>query len=362
MADIDVEALIDRIYEAGAVPELWRSVLDELTRLADGLGGTLIVPNTGHWLATDGIESMVADLISTGLINSNERTRRLLELEPISFYRDSDVFQVEHLPHEPVYRDFFIPRGGGLGTATVVNAPSGDRMILHVERAYADGPVADAALHQLNLLRPHLARASLVSARLQMSRAVATAAALESLGLPAVVVDRLGRAVAANPSFDALVPTLVEDRRNRIRLADPDADALLVAAFDGLDASGVPTPARSIAVPGTSEHGAAIVHVVPIRGASHDVFSMGRALVIVTPVAARSAPAGLVQGLFDLTPAEARLASALSEGQSLTAVARSTGRSIATVRNQLRALLDKTGMRRQVDLVRLLLSVGGPPL
>jgi DNA-binding CsgD family transcriptional regulator len=32
------------------------------------------------------------------------------------------------------------------------------------------------------------------------------------------------------------------------------------------------------------------------------------------------------------------------------------------VRNQLRALLDKTGMRRQVDLVRLLLSVGGPPL
>lgn len=133
------ERLLDRIYEAGAVPELWTGVLDELTRIAGGIGGAFVVPSLGRWMSTPGIEEMMADLMTTGLISNNERTRRLLSLSPIGFYRDVDIFALEDLPNEPVYRDFFIPRGGGFGTATVIDAPSGDRMILHVERALSHG-------------------------------------------------------------------------------------------------------------------------------------------------------------------------------------------------------------------------------
>ena len=60
--------------------------------------------------------------------------------------------------------------------------------------------------------------------------------------------------------------------------------------------------------------------------------------------------------LYGLTRAEARLAAALAQGQSLEEISSVFGISIATVRTQLNAVFGKTGTRRQPELVALLLS------
>jgi DNA-binding CsgD family transcriptional regulator len=60
-----------------------------------------------------------------------------------------------------------------------------------------------------------------------------------------------------------------------------------------------------------------------------------------------------------ITPAEARLARALLHDQSLADFADENGISIHTARVQLRSLLDKTGTRRQAQLVRLLANAFG---
>jgi DNA-binding CsgD family transcriptional regulator len=59
--------------------------------------------------------------------------------------------------------------------------------------------------------------------------------------------------------------------------------------------------------------------------------------------------------MFDLTPAEATVAAALMSGLDVKQIADANRRSVHTVRSQLRAVLQKTGARRQVDLVQLLL-------
>lgn len=58
--------------------------------------------------------------------------------------------------------------------------------------------------------------------------------------------------------------------------------------------------------------------------------------------------------LYALSPAEARLAHHLAKGLSIEEHAVAAAVSIATARNQLRAVLGKTGYRRQQDLVRAL--------
>ena len=66
-------------------------------------------------------------------------------------------------------------------------------------------------------------------------------------------------------------------------------------------------------------------------------------------------PAGLVpalQVLFHLTPAEARLASALASGMDLREASRMLDIGRETARTQLRAVFAKTGTTRQADLVR----------
>lgn len=71
---------------------------------------------------------------------------------------------------------------------------------------------------------------------------------------------------------------------------------------------------------------------------------------------------------FGLTPAEARLARKLRDGRSLQDAADDMSVSINTVRNQLRAVFDKMGLKRQSDLVRALTElsslanlIGGDP-
>ncbi|KQM85462.1 hypothetical protein ASE67_13725 [Sphingomonas sp. Leaf23] len=57
--------------------------------------------------------------------------------------------------------------------------------------------------------------------------------------------------------------------------------------------------------------------------------------------------------LFDLSPAEARLTSALAGGASITEYAATRGIATGTARVQLNRILSKTGTQRQADLVRV---------
>ena len=64
--------------------------------------------------------------------------------------------------------------------------------------------------------------------------------------------------------------------------------------------------------------------------------------------------------LFDLTPAEARLAAVIAGGHPPRDAALRLGVTEATARTTLKRILAKTGTRRQADLVGLLKSAAGP--
>src|SRR3546814_15201040 len=73
----------------------------------------------------------------------------------------------------------------GWSAGTGVQVPTGDNIVFSVERAFTDGPVAAESVARLNLLRPHLARSALVSARTQHKRAQGAAQAPPPPPLPA---------------------------------------------------------------------------------------------------------------------------------------------------------------------------------
>ncbi len=124
-------ALIDRIDEAGAIPELWADLLDDVARVVECTGAALLVPTAGRWVASNALRDLVDDFVTSGLAATNERTKRLLGTNPPGFVIDRDVFSDEEIAREPAYQEFFIPRGGGSGVGTVISAPSGDVIIIH---------------------------------------------------------------------------------------------------------------------------------------------------------------------------------------------------------------------------------------
>lgn len=98
--------------------------------------------------------------------------------------------------------------------------------------------------------------------------------------------------------------------------------------------------------------------MVPICSRQLD-FGARRAVVAVlikTKTASKSLQWQVLCKLYGLTPAEARLTVALTQGASVKSYAEANSVSLNTVRTHLKAVMAKTETRSQVDLVRLLLD------
>ena len=118
-------------------------------------------------------------------------------------------------------------------------------------------------------------------------------------------------------------------------VADAWADALLADALAAL-LIGNRHAVTSIAVAATAERITMVLHLLPVRGAAHDIFTQSNALLVVTPVDRAAVPtAEVLQGLFDLTPAEARVARGIGMAETIDALADATGVNRETVRSQV---------------------------
>ena len=298
-------------------------------------------------------------LMDSGWITRSDRYNRQLRAKQAGFIPDRTLYSsLEEMANDPAYRDMLYPRGMGWASGTAIALPTGDEMLIALERAYDKGSASAAELATLNEMHPHLARASFVAARMQMERARAASQVFALLGIPALVFADNGKVIAANQLIEGLSNFVAWRAKDQIALIDVSADALLrdaIATADQDDMANV----RSFPV--RNAEAAMVAHVVPIRGSARDVFSRCAAMLMLTPVTRPEAPpVELIRSLFDLTPAEARVARGLAVGQTVKGMAEDTGTSANTVRTHVSAVLTKTGYSRQSDVVALLNGLRPP--
>ncbi len=186
-------------------------------------------------------------------------------------------------------------------------------------------------------------------------------AAIEALGLidlPAAVLGPRGQPLAANGLFENLMPHITHKRCERLAFCDAIADALFTEALTQPARVSAPDAVRAIPIRARGEQPPMIVHFISVQGKARNVFAGASCVLIVTQLKPPLVPGTeVLQGLFDLTPAEARVARGIGGGQTVEAIAEGFGLSRETVRSQLKAVLGKTGFVRQAELVALLAGV-----
>jgi DNA-binding CsgD family transcriptional regulator len=144
---------------------------------------------------------------------------------------------------------------------------------------------------------------------------------------------------------------------DRVSLKDKGADRLLRDAVATIDSESKPE-VRSFPVRDAEAESTMIAHVIPIRLSARDIFVRCFAVLALTPMTRPQAPpVELVQSLFDLTPAEARVARSLASGKTVEAIATEGGVSLNTVRTHVRGVLEKTGCTRQAEVIALLSGI-----
>lgn len=202
---VDRESLIDRIYEAAIVPELWPGVLHDVSALGGCFGGILFTTaarQITHWTSSDDVHGLFEDFLANREAqDDNIRLKHGIAAKHHGFFGNHQLYGRAEMERSAMYTTFFFPKGLGYAAGTVLPMPNGDLAVFDLERRLADGPASAEELARLDAIRPHLARAAALSTRLGLERAKAIVEALGQAGMPAAVLGAGDRVLAANQPF-----------------------------------------------------------------------------------------------------------------------------------------------------------------
>ncbi|UVC12163.1 helix-turn-helix transcriptional regulator (plasmid) [Rhizobium sp. TH2] len=349
--------LADAIYEAAFVPELWSKALERLAQLSTSVGTALFLFSDGRptrGRALDSQHEELAAFLTSDTLPFSASVQNVCRAQPSSFVDFDSLLTNEEKANDVAqirYRSMGI--GAHLGTA--IPMPSGELVIFVQQRLIESGPYGRKETRLLNRLRPHLARASMIAVRLGLERAENAVNAMETMGFPAAVLSDLGRVRATNVLFDRLSQVFLTTAFGGLAISGREANGLFQQAIRAMREDREPL-VRSIPLAPREDRAPLIIHLLPLRRAAHDIFANGDVMLVATTVGASAmVPAAtILTGLFDLSPAEAKLATSLAVGLTLKAAAAEQGIQVSTARYYLERVFQKTGTHQQSELVALL--------
>ncbi|MEZ5571659.1 MAG: helix-turn-helix transcriptional regulator [Halioglobus sp.] len=217
----------------------------------------------------------------------------------------------------------------------------------------------------LGLLTPHLRQAIGIYAKLNRmtSERDLYAGAVNQLSVASIILDEQGRLLTTNAVGRALLDQGegLSLREGRLHIEGRDINKELQQALTTIikaQLRGETSVVRALRVPrggGRSDLGL-VIRPVPSSQWSEGQSSPSAAVFISDPDLQESTSRQILGELFDLTPAEANLATLLARGLSLAQVSSAQNISQHTARAQLKSIFAKTGVSRQAELVRLVLK------
>jgi DNA-binding CsgD family transcriptional regulator len=358
---MNYEKIVDQIYLASADAQLWPEVLDSIASNISAVGGIILARRSDFWTGwkySDCIPTSLDDYLVTKS-HLSRSTQLLLSKQRAGFVGEHDLYDSdEDFRADAMMSDWGLAQGLHHAAATAIQVPSQDFIVVQFQRKAGEPAFETAAIEHLDAFRPHLARAGLLAARWRMEKLEAAAIALAQIGLPAAVIDAHGKVLVANDLIQHSNALVSWQPNDRVLLVDRAARPLFdraVATLRNPSESAV----RSIGVRGPDDADAAVIHVIPATGWARDFFGGGFGLIVATPLAREAGPINfeLLQGLFDLTAAEARVAGAVADGLGPREIADRAGVSYETVRSQVRSVFAKTGTNRQNALAALLARI-----
>ena len=223
----------------------------------------------------------------------------------------------------------------------------------------------DGARH-IASIAPHAHQMLLISktADLKQSEAAALADTLNGLAAGIFLVDAGRRIVHANTAGHDILRAddFLRSISGQLVARNTQANRTLDQVF--ADNGGVAIGTRGIALPLTARDGERyVMHMLPLTPATRTGIGMACkavAALFVRKVALDSRCGELVARTFELTPAELRVLLTIVEVGGVPETSAALGIAESTVKTHLHRVFDKTGARRQADLVKLAAGFSNP--
>lgn len=353
--------LISGIYSAVLAPEQWDSSMVAIARAFEAHTASLVFSESGsHTLMHAKMPLAAAKAYATHY-ERLDHVLRAVETGPLGVVRTGAELM---WPYQNCEFQIDWARPHGLHDGLFVRLTSGPSVV-SLAIAKVKGPDRfDSPEHVdlINLLTPHLQQALRMQSHLDDldHRSGDLAGASEAVSHGIVIVEKR-RSVYANVAAERILRANDGLRIDNgcIRAEAPHVDAQLehsIARASDLDSSD-PWDGSFLCTR-TSGRRSYIVHVTPIDPNSVAAPTSGRVMVIIVdPERQPVPPAMLLRRLYGLTRSEAEVALLVMRGEGLSPIAEELSVSLTTVKTHLRHVFEKTGIHRQAELVRLLVTL-----
>jgi len=368
MGELDkFSQLVSSIYDAGLDFEQWPVVLEQL---ADALEASSAVFRAGNLLNTQGkwisvrIDPAFDPLYAAYYKEANKLWQRA-GIRPVeSCVSDREVISKEELVRTEFYNDFLLRQDIHTALRTYVLAKDDWQAVISVGRSPRRGEWECEHLDLLRRVAPHLHRAAQINLRLAGARfdAESSAEVLNNLACGVIIVSGDGKALFANAAAEAVVAAAdgISLDATGLRAAHRQQSAALRKLIAAAAAGGAESKAAggvlSLSRPSGRRPLATLVAPLHVR-TGWFVNRQRRAIVfVVDPERAPIVPQKYLQHLYNLSPAEAAVAVRILRGEGLQAVADSLRITLATVCTHRQRVFEKTGTRRQGELIRVILE------
>ncbi len=370
-----LELLILRIHAAPLQPTLWAAVVEEVRCLLGAQRALLHAPTprnpARYWCVPAKYDSETLAEYARNWVHhdpwSEGARSRGLTAAGMTYTDDAVVDRRDFL-HSGFFNDFLKPREVDRLLIACLDArqtiSGASHTLLGLYRAPGREAFSERDVSLMQRLAPHLVVATRNhwSARALMQQNEMSQNALDCMNPAVIAVDAKGGVMYANRSAEALLH---------------HGEWLRTAEGRLLPGTGVIDPGKGVALLNGLRTGLggdvtlrdtrgnrAILRTVPILPTDEDgswVFQSAAGLVwFVLEQIGADAAVKLAQ-LFNLTAAETRILQQLAHGRDLREAANCLGVSIHTARNQLKAVLTKTGCRSQSRLLALVARMAALP-
>ncbi len=354
------EDLLDAIYDPALRSGEWRPALTNLRDFLGSAEASFVYFDSNSmqsrlWETTGAILTIGAcEEHRKHYVGLDPKMPILTEGGPGFLFNDVEHFDDRFVAHDPFYQSITLPLGLRHTLDLFVDTYRNGEIYLAVMRTPAQGPFNSSLGAQLQLASRHFVRA--LKARDDFVRIETTArhasAALDRFDFGVAVVDAAAHLQFANAFAHA---AFREQRPFRILHATVHARAAQEPLAAGIRNAVAGRPATFRLRDGVEW----LVSTVPLPAESPIAASGAASAMLVFRCAARPKMpcAEEIIALYGLSPAEAAIALGIGAGKSLQALAAERRVKLSTVRWQLLVVLQKLGVRRQADLVRVLAAI-----
>ena len=294
----------------------------------------------------------------------DERVPRLRQLPDGHLVPIKDLYTAEELKTSRAYNEALRRATYQQGLNVRLDGPDRSHMTWGLGDPVASDGWGSSQIALVRRLTPHIRQFIRVRQALVRAQAGDTTvtALLENARIGVLHLDRRGRILAVNDRARSLFRhgEGLSDNDGALCALDPDDQLRL----DRLVADALPT-SGAVAISGSMLLGRVsglpplVVHVKPVGvpqpdyGARH----VAALVLIVEPGRHPRLDPDVVARTLGLTPAESQVAVWLADGKSVRDMATATGLTEGAIYWHLKQIYQKLPISRQVDLVRLVLSI-----